>query len=328
MDILVVNRAEVERLLPLPECIDLMADTLATLARGEAIQPLRTVIALPGEHGFLGTMPAYIGAPPTMAVKLISVFPENEGTTRPSHQGVTVLFDAEHGEPLAFIDAAAITAIRTAAVSGAATRALARADAGDLAILGTGVQAATHLDAMCAVRPIRRVRVWSRTPDRARAFAARAAERTGLEVEAVATARAAVGGADIICTATAAREPVVRGAWLAPGTHVNAVGASVRTTRELDSDAVARARLYVDRRESALHESGDVMMPIAEGRFDASHIVAELGDVLAGTAPGRTSDDEITCFKSLGLAVEDAAAARFIHERALAAGAGARVSLA
>ncbi|HYM81260.1 MAG TPA: ornithine cyclodeaminase family protein, partial [Candidatus Limnocylindria bacterium] len=231
-------------------------------------------------------------------------------------------FEVEHGRLVAVVDASAITAIRTAAVSAVATRALARPDAGDLAILGSGVQAASHLEAMRAVRPLGRVRVWSRTPENARAFAEREARRHGLAVEPMPSARDALEGADLVCTTTAAREPIVLGEWLVPGAHVNAVGACFAGARELDSAAVARARLFVDRRESALNEAGDFLIARQEGAIGDDHIAGELGEVLLGRVAGRTSPDQITLFESLGLAVEDLAVAEHIHRKALAEDAG------
>ena len=326
MDLLILNQPEVAALLPMAECIDVMADALRALAAGDAVVPLRTVVRLPDGHSAFAAMPATLAHPAALGVKVITVFPGNEGTPLDSHQGAVLLFEADHGRLLAVMDASAITAIRTAAVSAVATRALARADAADLAILGAGVQAATHLEAMLLARPVARVRVWSRNADRARDFARRAGERVPVAVEAVASAEAAVDGAAIVCTTTASREPVLRGAWLAPGAHVNAVGASVATARELDTEAVRRARLYVDRRESALAEAGDFLVPRREGAIADDHIVGELGDVLLGRVPGRRAAAEVTLFKSLGLAVEDVAAARHVHAKGVAAGAGTRVA--
>jgi ornithine cyclodeaminase len=213
-------------------------------------------------------------------------------------------------------------------VSGAATRLLARPDADDLAIIGSGTQARTHLDAMLAVRPVRRVRAWSPTRERLEAFVAQAAADHGVEVTATDTPEQAVREATLVCTVSGAVEPVVRGAWLSAGVHVNAVGSALPTARELDADAVRRSRLYVDRRESALNEAGDILLAIAEGAIDEGHILAELGEVLVGDAPGRTDAEQVTLFKSLGLAVEDVAAARAVVEAARAAGAGTTVRLA
>ena len=287
--------ADVRALLSMRECMDAMSTALADVSNGSAVLPLRTVVQLPGTSNFFATMPG--GLANALGAKVITVFPGNEHTTRDSHQGAVLLFDPHTGELLAVMDASEITGIRTAAVSGVATRLLARDDADDLAILGSGVQALTHLDAMLIARPVRRVRVWSRTPERMRAFAARAEQRFQVTVECVKSAREAVEGATIVCTTTASREPVLRGDWLAPGAHVNAVGASIRTARELDTAAVVRARLYVDRRESALAEAGDFLIPRAEGAITDAHIVAELGEVIVGSAPGRATRDEITLFK-------------------------------
>jgi ornithine cyclodeaminase len=304
-------------------CIDVMADALRTTSRGDAVQPLRSVVWMPDRKGLLGLMPGFLGEPRSLGLKVVTIFPGNHGTGYDSHQGVVMLYDTDHGSPLAIIDASSITAIRTAAVSGVATRALARDDAGDLAILGAGVQAVTHLDAMRAVRRLRRVRVWSRD----RAHAQRFADASPMPVEVMPTARAAVEGADLICTTTAAREPVLEGAWLHAGAHINAVGACFASARELDTAAVVRARLIIDRRESTLNEAGDFLIPRAEGAIGDDHIAGELGDVLLGSVAGRRTPDEVTLFKSLGIAVEDLAAADYIYRRALATGTGVSVPL-
>ncbi len=327
MRILVINQDEVPRLLPMAECMDVMAGVLRALAAGEALLPLRTVMMLPGAGGAFAVMPAYLAQPPAIGLKAITVFPANEGTDFDSHQGAVLLFDAGHGRLLAIMDASSITAIRTAAVSGVATRVLAREDAGDLAILGSGVQALTHLEAMRLARPLRRVRVWSQKPPSVARFVAQAAQRFGVRVEASSSAREAVQGADLVCTVTSSREPVLEGAWIAPGAHVNAVGSSVRTARELDSEAMRRAALFVDRRESTLNEAGDFLVPRGEGVIGDDHIRAELGEVLLGRHGGRASAEEVTVFKSLGLAVEDVASAHHIYEAAARAGAGTWVDL-
>lgn len=326
MNVLVLSRHDVERLLPMAECVEVMAGALAVTGRGDAVLPLRQMVWMPDRSGMIGLMPGYLGDPKSLGFKVVSIFTGNHGTAYDSHQGVVMLVDTAHGSPLVIMDAGAITAIRTAAVSAVATRALSNPDAGDLAILGSGTQAASHLDAMATVRPLRRVRVWSRDPARARRFAERATQR-GIAIEPVATARAAAEGADLICTTTAASEPILEGAWLASGAHINAVGACFAATRELDTEAVRRARLYVDRRESALNEAGDLLIPIREGAVTEGHIVAELGDVLLGRAPGRRTRDEITLFKSLGISVEDLAAAHHVLARARETGAGVSAPL-
>ncbi len=324
---LILTQSEVEALLPMETCMDLMAEVLMTLARGEAENPLRTALVLPDRSGLLGMMPGFVTSPAALGLKVVGVFHANHGTELDSHQGVVALFDAKTGVPLAIVEASSITAIRTAAVSGVATRLLAREDAGDLAILGAGVQAQTHLAAMAVARPLRRVRVYSPRPESRRSFAELESVGLGLEIEAVDSAREAVLGADLICTTTSAREPVVEGAWLAPGAHVNAVGSSIPTTRELDTDAVQRARLFVDRRESTVNEGGEYLFPLKEGAITADHILGELGDLLLERVVGREASDDVTLFKSLGLAVEDLAAARFVVDRALEQGVGTTVDL-
>lgn len=327
MKVLIVNQSEVRRLLPMDECIDVMAEALAALAREEAILPLRTILWLPDKIGALGTMPSYLANINAMGLKVISVFPGNHGTEYDSHQGAVLVFETTHGQLLALIDASAITAIRTAAVSGVATRLLARADAQSLAILGSGVQAKTHLAAMMQSRAVTSARVWSRNAEHSQHFAERESQRYGIPVTAAGSVEEAVEGAEIICTTTAAREPILNGEWIASGTHINAVGSSVPFTRELDTTAVRNARLYVDRRESTLNEAGDFLIAKKEGAIGDDHMVGEIGELLLGTVEGRRTPDEITLFKSLGLAVEDLAAANHVYRKALEAGIGVLVEL-
>jgi ornithine cyclodeaminase len=263
----------------------------------------------------------------SIGAKVITVFPGNDATPLDSHLGVVLLFEADMGQLLAIIDASSVTAIRTAAVSGVATKLLARPEAGDLAILGAGVQAMTHLDAMRTVRTIRRVRVWSRTAERRQRFAEKARQKLGMNVELAESVESCVVDADIICTVTSSREPVLKGAWVAKGAHINAVGSALPTARELDSTAVACSRVYVDRRESALAEAGDILIPMSEGAFTADHIRGELGGLLLGADTGRESPDDVTLFKSLGLSIEDIAAARHIYEKGVVLGTGVFVTL-
>lgn len=314
--VLIANQREVTQLLPMAECINVMAETLQALAAGQALLPLRTMMVLPGGDNLMGLMPSYLANIESLGVKVIAAFPSNFGSEYDTHMGVVILFDAKNGVLRAILDGTSLTAIRTAAVSGVATRLLAREEAGDLALIGAGTQAHTHLEAMKCVRTLRRVRVYSLPSDGAYAFAERESKRHGIPVEVKETAREAVEGADIICTITTAREPVLKGEWIAPGTHINAVGAFTPTTRELDSQAVAQARLYVDRRESTLHEAGEFLIPKSEGLFGDEHIVGELGDVLSGKTRGRATSKEITLFKSLGIAIEDLAAAHHVLQKA------------
>jgi ornithine cyclodeaminase/alanine dehydrogenase-like protein (mu-crystallin family) len=322
MKVLFVNETGVHELLPMETCVPLMRDALTSLSRGDVVLPLRSLVRLPDGSGILGLMPGYLGEPKSFGLKVVTVMPGNHGTPYDSHQGVVMLFGTEHGEPLAIMDATAITAIRTAAASAAATDVLARGDAGDLALIGSGAQARTHLAAMRAVRPLRRVRVWSRSRANAERFARDIEAADGIAVEVAANGEEAVRGADLVCTTTASREPVLRGAWLSPGAHVNAVGACFPTARELDSEAVRRSRFYTDCRESCEKEAGDFLIPCGEGAIDGAHLRGELGEVLIGTVEGRTSRDDITVYESLGVAMEDLAAAHAIHRRAIETGAG------
>lgn len=326
---LLLSGRDVRALLPMRECITVMEGALCGVTDGSSALPLRTVLRLDGTPNAFAAMPAVVdkGAGASLGAKIITVFPGNDATPYDAHIGVVLLFDAEHGKLLAIADASSITAIRTAAVSGLATRLLAREDASELALLGAGVLAMPHLDAVRCVRDIKRVRVWSRSAERAHAFAVRARAQYGVEVVVSGSARAAVEGADVVCTITAARTPVLEGAWITRGSHVNAVGASLPAARELDTAAVVRARLFVDRRESTLSEAGDFLIPRGEGAITDAHILGELGDLLAGTLQGRLNRDDITLFKSLGLAVEDVAALRHIHTSAVAAGIGTSVAL-
>ncbi len=327
MKVLILNQFEVRQLLPMSECMDVMTEALSALARGEAILPLRPKLLLPENLGALGMMPSYLANIEAVGLKVITVFPGNHGTQYDSHQGAVLLFDTIHGQLLSISDATSITAIRTAAVSGVATRLLARENATSLAILGSGVQAKTHLAAMIEARSIASVRVWSRNAEHAKRFADRESKRHGIEVAAAATVEDAVRNIDIICTTTAAREPILRAEWIAPGTHINAVGSSVAYARELDAKAVKNSRLYADRRESTINEGGDFILAKKEGAVDDNHIVGELGEILLGTVEGRRNAEEITLFKSLGLGIEDLASAQHIYDKAIKNGVGTFVEL-
>lgn len=327
MKVLLLGHDEVAALLPMSECMRLMSDALVARAEGRAQQPLRTIMRPEGAAGMLGLMPAYASATrPAFGLKAICVFPENAARGLDSHQGVVLLFSAETGEPLAFINASAVTAVRTAAVSGAATRALAREDAGDLCIVGAGVQARSHVEAMAHARTIRRCRIASRNVEHARRLAEDLKGVYAFPVEAVETVEAAVRGADLIVTATNSAEPVMRREWVADGAHINAVGACTPNARELDAATVAASSLFVDSVESLVNESGDYLLAAREGVVGPEQIRAELGEVLAGAKPGRTSRDDITLFKSLGLAVEDLAAAAYLYDRCQETGAGSWVN--
>ena len=315
MKVLVVNHREVQQWLSMSECVDAMAAVFKMLNRGNAVNPLRNLMWLPDKSGLIGMMPAYLADGRVMGLKAISVFPGNHATEYDSHQGTVMLFETQNGRLLAMVDAGKVTAIRTAAVSGVATRLLAATDAENLTILGSGVQAAAHLEAMRVVRDIKRVRVWSRNFNHARSFAERESVGHSLDIQAFESAQSAVDGAEIICTVTSSTDPVLQGDWITPGTHINAVGSSVPFARELDTAAVVKSKLFVDRRESTLNEAGDFLFPKKEGAVNDDHVLGELGDILLENIKGRTSREDITLFKSLGLAVEDVAAAHHIYQK-------------
>jgi ornithine cyclodeaminase len=337
MNLLILTQSEVERLLPMSDCISVMAKALAALARGEADQPLRTIFKPDRVKGVMALMPAFRhadtpaplltrgllpGDAPMFGLKAICVFPGNAATGLDAHQGGVMLFDGKTGVPLALVNASAITAIRTAAVSALATRLLAREDAAELAIIGAGVQARSHLSAMDCVRPIKRTRVASGSFDSAQKFAREMQPRFPFAIEAVEKAEAAVRSADLIVTATTSREPVLQREWILPGAHINAIGTFSPNAREIDTATMAAATVFVDRRESALNEAGDYLLAAKEGAIGPDHIRAELGEVLIEAHPGRTSRDEITLFKSLGIGIEDLAAAAFVYRKAQQENAG------
>jgi ornithine cyclodeaminase/alanine dehydrogenase-like protein (mu-crystallin family) len=319
MSLLVLSDADVREVLDMESCVGAMEDALAALARDELSMPLRFVVRPPGEQ-LLGLMPAHRAGPePLFSLKEIVVAPANGARGLDPHQGAVLLHDGETGVLRAVLNASAITEIRTAAVSAVATKLLARPGSRRVAILGAGVQARSHAHAMRTAIDDPELRIWSRTPAHAEALA--------LESHAVVceTIEEALDRAEVVCTCTASREPIVRRAWLASGTHVNAVGSSVPSARELDSDVVADAALFVDRRESTLNESGDYLHAVEEAGIGPDHIRAELGELLVGSHPGRRDAEELTVFKSLGLAVEDLAAASLCEERARERGVGTEV---
>jgi len=328
MKILILDSEQIRELLPMRECIELMADALSSLARGEVFQPLRTIIRPPEARGLLGLMPAYrTGDHGAFGMKAICVFPGNPAISKDAHQGAVMLFSRETGEMIALMNASEITAIRTAAVSAVATRLLAREDAHDLAIIGAGVQARTHLVALDAVRSIKHARVACRNIEHAKELVCEMQPSFSFPIEAVKTNEEAVRGADLIVTATSSQEPVLNKDWISSGAHVNAIGTPSPNSREIDSATIAAARIFVDRRESALNEAGDYLLAAKEGLIDADSILGELGELLIGTKQGRNSVDEITLFKSLGLAIEDVACAEYLYQKALSQNFGTWVNL-
>lgn len=326
---LLLDRETVRRVFSMSRAIEVMAEAMRRYSGGRVEQPLRTMISPDDDGGFLATMPGYL-AGDTLAgygLKALMCRPDNAADGRDVLMGVVMVFHPGTGEPLALMDAGAVTAIRTAAVSAVATDVLARPDAGDLAVLGSGVQARSHLEAMAAVRTLTRVRVWSRTRENADAYARWAANDLGLGVEVKGSVAEAVRGADLVCTTTAAEQPIVTADMLGEGVHINAVGFSSAEHRELCSRTVAGAALFVDSRESAAAEAGDLLVPVAEGVIGLDHIAAELGEVLLGRHPGRRQVTERTIYKSLGLAVQDVMSGLAIVEAARQQGAGQSFTL-
>ena len=324
MEVVVLSNAEVRELLPVSECIDVMAQALIDLANGDVWHPLRTVMRPPEEASLMGMMAAHRSAPAAdYGIKVVCIFPGNRARGLESHFGTVTLFDGDTGAPLAIVDAGAVTAIRTAAVSAVATRELARAKADRLAVLGAGIQARAHLEALAVVRSFASARIWGRTEAHARTVAEEA--NVPFAVEVVASAREAVAEADVVATTTASPEPIIAREWLAPGAHINAVGSSIPTAREIDARTVADAALFADRRESFYAEAGDYLLALDE--IGPREVRAELGEVLTGAGEGRRTDDELTLFKSLGLAAEDLAAIEHLHRRATETGFGQRVEL-
>jgi alanine dehydrogenase len=310
MSLQYLDRERVAALLPMDACIPVMEQAFRSLAAGSALQPLRSLMWLPDKSGILGMMPGYAKNPDILGIKVITIFHANGALGLPSHQGVVMLFDAKQGTPLLMLDAAEITAIRTAATSALATRLLAREDASHLAILGTGEQAERHIRSISLVRPIEKISIWGRNNTHAETLA-----RKFKNAQIAPTAKEAIYDADIICTVTASREPVLYGEWLPEGVHINAVGSCTPSTRELDTAAVVRSRLFTDRYESLFHEAGEFLIPKKEGLLTETDTQAELGELLTGTKEGRRNAAEITLFKSLGIAAEDLFAAHYIFEK-------------
>jgi ornithine cyclodeaminase len=316
--VLVLSRDQVVASLTPADCAEAMAEVLAARARGEAFMPLRSIMMPPEAAGFMGLMPAWRGD--TFALKAICLIPANPARGLDAHQGTVTLFDGETGVATAILDASAVTEIRTAAVTAVATRVLAREDSKVLAILGAGVQARSHLKSLAPVRAFEQVRVYAPTEAHVRAL--------GGGIVVASSAEAAVRDADVVVVATSSREPVLKRAWLKDGAHVNAIGASTPNAREIDVATVAASALFADSRESLRNEAGEYLLAVSEGAISGEdHVRAELGEVLAGMRPGRRDDRELTLFRSLGLAVEDLAAAQVAVTRARAQGIGTEVEL-
>lgn len=309
-----IDREEVAQRLTYEKCIPIVREAMIAFSRGETKQVLRTIIPLSNGRLF-GAMPGAMGAHGAFGAKLISVFHDNFARGIQSHQGLVILFDPESGAPVCVVHAGELTAIRTAAASAVATDALARKDARRLALLGYGEQAATHARAIGKVRALEAITVWGRSFDRAGAFAERTQEELGVPFSMAKSVSDAVADADIVCTVTSASEPILKGEWVRPGTHLNLVGSSYAVPVEVDSDLVARSRFIADSREGVLHQGAEFLKAKAEGLVGDDHIVAEIGEVLAGKIEGRRSEDEITVYKSLGHIVQDLASAWALYSQ-------------
>jgi ornithine cyclodeaminase len=313
MDPQFINREKIASLLPMSECIVVMDKMFRSLAAGECLQPLRSIMWLPDRKGLLGMMPGHAANLEVMGIKVISVFHANGESGLPSHQGLVMLFDAKNGQPLMLFDALEITAIRTAAASAVATRLLSRKNSSTLAIVGSGEQAKRHVEAMLLVRNIKQINISSRNEKNAKALAEQIFSQYNIPVQVFKNVKEAVADADIICTVTSSKEPAVMADWVAPGTHINAVGSSTPVARELDTATIVRSKLFTDCYESLFNEAGDFLIPRKEGAVTDDHVKAEIGEVLSGTKKGRENDEEITVFKSLGIAAEDIFAAWHVY---------------
>lgn len=315
MKIRVLSGHDVTDLLSVPACIELMRETMFQLGNGRAVQPLRTVMSVQGSSGLVSMMPAQVGS--TLGFKSVTVFPDNRGTSFSTHQAVIGLIDSQTGSVLALVDGTSITELRTAAVSTVATQEMARDDASKLLVVGTGAQGRAHVTALDAGLDLDEIRLWNRDVARSRRVAEELAAMVSTPISVVSTVEDGAKNADIIVTATSSGEPVLSRDWVYPGTHINAVGACVPTARELDTQTVLDSRLIVDSVESAINEAGEIAIPLQAGDIDSEHISGELGSVLVGQTVGRADSDEITIFKSLGLGIQDIAAADFVFRAAL-----------
>ena len=327
---LFLNRNETEALLDLDSLIDALASTMAEVSAGEISQPPRIAAQVAEREGNLLVMPAYLPGSGSLAVKLVSVFPQNYALGIPSHQAIIAVFDAKTGAPAAVMDGEHITAMRTAAGSALATRLLARPDPTVLAILGTGVQAKAHAIAIPRVRPITEIRIAGRDVAKAKALADEVSDELGVPAHGTSSFENAVSGADVICACTHAEIPVLLGRWLSPGSHVNSVGLNFQG-REMDDETIRRSRVFVESRQAALAPApagaNDLTWPIRDGVIDEEHVLAEIGELVTNAHPGRTSDDQVTLYKSVGVAAQDAVAARLVFAAAIEKGVGSNIKM-
>lgn len=323
----IISQSEVERLLPVGACVEVMRDAMVATSRRDVTLPIRQFLPIPDRPGKLALMPGTLGDPECFGIKLVCKYDRPHGDPLGTHVGMVLLFDSEKGIPLAMVEGSSLTAIRTSAASALATDLLARQDATRLAVLGNGEQAMRHIAAMQAVRPIDSIVVWGRDAERANVFARRAAEDNSVTVTTALTPAEAVDGADIICTTTSAKSPILAGDDLQPGQHLNLVGSAIPTTAEVDAEAVRRARFFVDYRDAAMAAAGELLRAIESGLVDETHITGEIGEVCDGSVDGRQSDGQITIYKSLGVSSQDLAAAHAVWVAAELEDAGSLVDI-
>lgn len=323
----IITRSDVERLLPVAACVDVMRGAMQETSRANVTLPIRQFIPIPETTGKLAVMPGTLGAPACFGIKLVCKYDRPHDDPLGTHVGMVMLFDSDKGIPLAMIEGSSLTAIRTSAASALATDILARENATRVTIIGNGEQAMRHVHAMRAVRKVDHFTVWGRDPARTEAFAAKVAQDTGVDTATASYVDAAVAEADIICTTTSAKQPILFGKHLKPGQHINLVGAAIHTAAEADDEAVARSRFYVDYHDAAMAAAGELLGAISRGVIKEDHIVGEIGNVIDGAAHGRRNDNEITIYKSLGVASQDLAAAHAIWEMAEAENSGASIDL-
>jgi ornithine cyclodeaminase len=327
LELRVISAREVRELLPFGECVDAVDQAMRSVSAGKVLMPLRQFMPLPSGDGRLAWMPGYLGDPECFGIKLLSLFPGNPTVGLSSHVGLYVLYESAHGRPVAIMEASALTAIRTAAASVVATRALARPDSRTLVVIGTGEEARSHIDAFQAVRPFERVIVWGRNPEATRELAEYALAAGCVHVEIANSIAAAAAEADVICTVTGSPTAILSGRDIRGGTHLCLVGASIPSSREVDDDLVVMSRYFVDYRGSAMAQAGELRDAIAAGRVTEAHLLGEIGDVLSGTVPGRLADDDVTVYKSLGVAAQDLVSALVVYGQALERGLGTAAEL-
>ncbi len=324
---LILSAAQVKDLIDMREAIDAVERALVEFSSGQAVMPVRSTTQVESHGGAMLSMPAYLGKTDALGSKIVTVYKGNPQRGLPTIMAVVVVNDPQTGKVLAVMDGAYLTAVRTAAASGAATRHLAIPGPRVLAILGAGVQGQSHLWAMREAARVTRVRLYTRTRDKALAFKAELEPRFGIPIDVAASEEEAIRGADLVVLATTAAAPIVKWEWFAPGCHINAVGSHSAGARELDSDTVARARVVVDSRDANFTECGDILVPLQEGRITREQVSDEIGEVIAGTKPGRAGPDQVTIYKSVGIAIEDVATADLIYRKARAQGVGTEVEL-